>query len=272
MIVITGMHRSGTSFTSKLLHGLDVDFGEYSSLAEADHWNPKGYYENIDLQILHDKIVIGDFYPAKKFRNTSDTERSFYLKLVMSVGRTRYMFFSAKDVARRARKHQAEMRHLADSFADVAVKDPRFSFTIKEWAKYVKISKVLYCYRHPYEVALSLQKRYHFPTMIGMALWAHHIDEFFRQASGLRIVIINYNNFFHEQSRLTEIQRLYHFLEKPYNDQEARQLLEVTLDSTLRRNTVNGHQRIPPSVEKLYAMLHHYHERYNDLKVFQPEG
>jgi len=272
MIVITGMHRSGTSFTSKLLHGLDVNFGDHSTLALADRWNPKGYYENIDLQILHDKIVIGGAFPSEQFRATPDEERGFFLKLIMSVGRVRYMFFSVKDVSRRAALYQTEMRRMADHFAHVAVKDPRFSFTISEWAKRANIEKVLYCYRHPYEVALSLRKRHHFPTPIGVALWAHHVDEFFKQADGLPITMINYNNFFNEDTQLSEIKRLFSFLERPYDEAEARRLLDSTLDNTLRRNTATNAQTVPPYAQKLYAMLHRYHQKHDGLIVFRNSG
>jgi hypothetical protein len=265
MIVITGMHRSGTSFTSRLLHGLDVDFGDHSALASADRWNPKGYFENIDLQILHDKIVMGSAFPTERFRTTPEQDRDFWLKLVMSIGRVSYMFFDVQAVKRRATIYQDEMRHIGDRFAHVAVKDPRFSFTITEWAKRANIEKVLYCYRHPYEVALSLQQRYRFPLAIGVALWSHHIEEFFKQAAGFPIVVVNYNNFFHDDTRLAEVSRLFNFLEKPFDEHLARRLINATLDDRLRRHTVPDGKALPPREARLYAMLYEVHRRHAAL-------
>ena len=55
-VIITGMHRSGTSFLASFLREAGVDIG--SDLFPADFYNPRGYFEDnefleLDTEILH---------------------------------------------------------------------------------------------------------------------------------------------------------------------------------------------------------------------------
>jgi hypothetical protein len=54
-IILTGMHRSGTSLVASLLQGLGIDMGE--RLIEADFRNPRGYHEDADFVELQRQMV-----------------------------------------------------------------------------------------------------------------------------------------------------------------------------------------------------------------------
>jgi len=47
VIIITGMHRSGTSLTAAFLQKIGLDLGD--NLLKGNYWNPKGYFEDIDF-------------------------------------------------------------------------------------------------------------------------------------------------------------------------------------------------------------------------------
>jgi GT2 family glycosyltransferase len=55
VVIVTGMHRSGTSLTASLLQSLGVDIG--SSLMPADVGNEKGHFEDLDFVNLHRNIL-----------------------------------------------------------------------------------------------------------------------------------------------------------------------------------------------------------------------
>ena len=55
VVVILGMHRSGTSACAQLLHGMGLDFGP--NLLGANRWNPFGYSEAVELVLSHDAIL-----------------------------------------------------------------------------------------------------------------------------------------------------------------------------------------------------------------------
>jgi len=47
IVVVLGMHRSGTSAVANVLHHLGVNMGDH--LFEANRWNTQGYYEDVDF-------------------------------------------------------------------------------------------------------------------------------------------------------------------------------------------------------------------------------
>ncbi|MGL4375416.1 MAG: chromosome partitioning protein ParA, partial [Microcoleaceae cyanobacterium] len=54
VIVITGMHRSGTSLTASLLQKTGVDIGK--RLVGAEYGNIKGHFENADFVEFHKSV------------------------------------------------------------------------------------------------------------------------------------------------------------------------------------------------------------------------
>lgn len=55
IIVLLGMHRSGTSYVSKLLYEMGISMGD--RLLSGDWSNPDGHYEDIDFLTFHKKIL-----------------------------------------------------------------------------------------------------------------------------------------------------------------------------------------------------------------------
>ena len=47
VLIITGIHRSGTSLTAAFLQKIGLDLG--NNLLKGNYWNPKGYFEDIDF-------------------------------------------------------------------------------------------------------------------------------------------------------------------------------------------------------------------------------
>src|SRR5215469_1243814 len=55
VVIITGMHRSGTSALSGALARIGVDFGK--RLLSPSWHNPKGYFEHPEIVALHDSLL-----------------------------------------------------------------------------------------------------------------------------------------------------------------------------------------------------------------------
>lgn len=271
MLIVTGMHRSGTSMIANLLYEMGADFGDESQLLEADQWNVRGYYENREVFILNDGILLGDYAPSRTFWTTPPEERSILLRLTMTFARMRYLLtmWNTDSIARRASKKHGQIAALAAEFDSMVVKDPRMSLLVGEWARLANVGCVLYCYRHPYEVASSLKKRGKSPLWLGYRLWIFHVSEFFRKVEGLPLVIVNYNNFFRE-TRDEEMKRLYAFLGMPYQETAAKQLLSSVMDARLKKNIYDESQPLPQTVESLYAHVNDYHAIYSEPKRFTP--
>ena len=159
MIVVTGMHRSGTSAVAMTLEALGLDFGEHSAFYGADQWNERGYFERNDVVDLNSRLLTG-------FPRTQGTVPSL-------LSQVRYLLLpSPKAVHRRARRLRGEMEALARSLDGMAVKDPRFCLTLGVWRDHV--SAAVACLRHPTAVASSLHRRQRVPLAMGLRFWDHH--------------------------------------------------------------------------------------------------
>lgn len=55
LIMILGMHRSGTSLLASLLQKMGIHLGE--RFVPADNANPAGYWENIEVVAIHDQLL-----------------------------------------------------------------------------------------------------------------------------------------------------------------------------------------------------------------------
>src|SRR5580704_9217804 len=54
-LVVLGMHRSGTSALTGMLHHLGVALGEHLMPATQD--NPRGYWEHSDIVAVHERLM-----------------------------------------------------------------------------------------------------------------------------------------------------------------------------------------------------------------------
>jgi hypothetical protein len=211
MNVITGMHRSGTSFLANLVFEAGGDFGPREKLLQADSFNAGGYFENIDFLILNDRIVLGDrFYPDEARLLPLDQKGKLVLRARLAVLKARYLLLNNNvSVTRRARKKSVEMKKLGELHEGNWVKCPRFSLIIDEWLRNTTIEKVIYIYRHPVEVAQSLKEREGLPLWLGLRTWAYHVRVFLSMYPADRTVFLDYNRFRNAETMEDEVRRCF---------------------------------------------------------------
>jgi len=254
------MHRSGTSFTASILYNLGIPLNT-SAVIPTDLWNAAGYYENLELVLLNDRIILGDWFGLKKFRQTPLEKRPMWLIAWISLFKLRYIFLNSDAVFRkRANLLQDEINCFAEQNQNSLLKDPRFSLTIKSWREHVGISKVLYSFRHPLEVARSLRKREMIPLWLGLRIWAFHVETFLRQVGDLPVTYVNFNNFFDRSLCLKEVQRCFAFAEQPYNEQSAIKLLQDCLKKDLKKQQIIGDEFLSSRYIQLYKKLQELHD------------
>jgi predicted O-methyltransferase YrrM len=135
VLVITGMHRSGTSLVSSLIQAAGVHVGE--NLISANVANPRGYFEDVDFYEFHERalhargrsylyadVENGDFEPT--------AEELSHAHLLVS-----------------ERMHNRLW----------GWKDPRTALFLDFWRQLVPEARFLFVYRHPLDVLLSLLRR-----------------------------------------------------------------------------------------------------------------
>lgn len=191
VLVIAGMHRSGTSMTASLVQALGVDVGR--DLMEADDNNQRGYFEDWDFVRLHQAI----------FREACPPDRAGWPE----VGWTE---LEALDEGK-IEGFRAEARALVEGRRGQALwgwKDPRTTLLLPFWDDLLPTARYLFVYRYPWDVVSSqfLTGRGVFRERPDFALriWAHYnrrLLAFLRAHPG-RCALISANALVDDPSRL----------------------------------------------------------------------
>jgi hypothetical protein len=136
VLVVTGMHRSGTSLVANYLGRCGLDMGD--ELLPADVGNPLGYYEDVHIHDLHRELLwkagIADAFTV------ADTDVPIQ---VDDVFRER----AREIVSKRAGK------------AQWGWKEPRTALFLDLWADVLPDARFLFVFREPLAVLDSLLRR-----------------------------------------------------------------------------------------------------------------
>jgi hypothetical protein len=149
-LIITGMHRSGTSLIGSLMQSAGVHIGD--KLLAGNSANPRGYFEDVDFYEFQEQLL----------RDRGQT----YLYV-----NSPFEFEPTTAEIDRARQ-LIEERSQQPSWG---WKDPRTSLFLSFWHQLLPDARFLFVYRHPLEVLLSLLRRGEFDTnlspMAGLQAW-----------------------------------------------------------------------------------------------------
>ena len=181
VVVVLGMHRSGTSAVAGCLHRLGIDFGPRLMPATPD--NPRGYYEHIDLVNLHDRLLLA------LGRSWDDTFPFPAPGWEDEAGISRF----------RAEALELLRRDFAEADCPWGFKDPRLCRLISWWEPLWRAinSRPLFVLlrRSPAEVAASLKRREGFSAAKCHLLWLQHTLEAERGTRGRERVLIDFGTF-----------------------------------------------------------------------------
>ncbi|MEL7406623.1 MAG: glycosyltransferase [Cyanobacteria bacterium J06558_2] len=134
VLIMTGMHRSGTSLTASLLQSAGVNIGE--RLMEPTAANPRGYFEDWDFVELHCSIL-----------SSQGIDNSGWSKEKKIEVQPQYLATAQKLIS--ARENQLIW----------GWKDPRTTLFLDFWLQLIPDAKFVFVYRSPWEVLDSLFRR-----------------------------------------------------------------------------------------------------------------
>ncbi|MCA9752976.1 MAG: glycosyltransferase [Gemmatimonadetes bacterium] len=158
-ILVLGMHRSGTSALTRVLHLLGADLG--SNLMPPSPANPKGYWEHADIVSLHDDALA-------QLGRTWDDPRPIDAERLRG-----------PDLAPVRRQLRDLLEREFGDTALWAVKDPRLCRLLPLWAPVLEelgvTPRFLLAHRDSREVAASLARREHMDSGFAHLLWLEHV-------------------------------------------------------------------------------------------------
>jgi GT2 family glycosyltransferase len=221
IVVVLGMHRSGTSLVTRGLQALGVDLGT-KLMPPSEGNNDKGFWEDLDIHDLNEELL-------HHFKISWDSVRSVQDSLFSSEDMDCFIDRAASI--------------LSDKTGDTSLfgfKDPRLCVLMPFWLQVfqklnVKLSYVI-AYRDPWNVATSLEQRDGFDVQKGYYLWLVHMTKAVSYCDLENTVIVDYDRLLAEPS--SQIRRLAAALSLKIKDSGngIRAFSEQFIDSSLRRN------------------------------------
>ncbi|NII12387.1 glycosyltransferase [Oleiagrimonas sp. C23AA] len=245
MVLVLGMHRSGTSAVAGMLSMLGVDFSE--NLIPPAEDNPKGFFEHADLWQLDQHLL-----------EALDSDWDDPAALPASWDQT-----PASD---ELRSKAGEV--LARDFAGAPVngiKDPRMCRLMPLWRPLLSgqgfDTRVVLALRHPAEVIASLVRRDQLNPEHAAWVWLRHTLESERDTRGLPRAVIDYSQVLDDWRAQAQSIAQALDLHWPRPADEAAGDVDAFLESSLRHHRRQSALNLPEPlhgwVERVYAALHH---------------
>jgi hypothetical protein len=246
--VVLGMHKSGTTLVSQILHHSGINMGEFRSGLGYDDGNK---YERLDTQMLNRQILHGYLIPSleyllkRPFRSTHD--RAGYRRNQDSVALVRYRALR-RDLEHKAPTQiQSLINQCEATYTDWGFKDPRTCLTYRAWQQHLPPHRVIVVYRHYNELLRRYRvSKYNMPLLFRVLnSWAMYNMVIFQALADTAVpaITLSYEKLMQGE---TEFQRLKSFV--------GRDLVDVR-DLSLYRNRVPDTNDLPAAAHWMLPFL-----------------
>ncbi|MCL2935993.1 MAG: glycosyltransferase [Trichodesmium sp. MAG_R02] len=173
VLIITGIHRSGTSLTASLFQSVGVNIGE--KLVGPEYGNIRGHFEDIEFVELHKRIL-----------------QSQHIDVLGSNVETKEITVKKQQlkIAKKLIKNRQEENEKSNKIW--GWKDPRSTLFLNFWLQLLPDAKFVFVYRSPWEVVDSLYRRNTDEKLLeqpekAVKMWLNYnqrILDFYQQFSG----------------------------------------------------------------------------------------
>lgn len=256
IVIVLGVHRSGTSLLAAGLQALGADLGDVGDYSNVE--NPKGFFENRQIVDFNDRL------------------------LLFLGGRWDNPLFDGRDALGQHANEDLQpwydeaVRIFDQNFSGkpfVAIKDPRMCQLLPFWKRVLLTvgydeSNVYFIHiaRHPVEVAKSQQRRLESKPdfyVIGqhwletVSLWMSLTYQSFRESWTDNNIFVTYEDLVEDPRR--QINRIAEFLQAAATDERLDEYCQKFVDKGLKRNLHNAEEsreleRSFPEAVRVYAL------------------
>jgi hypothetical protein len=240
IVVVLGMHRSGTSLCAHVLSCLGIDMADELLVHSS---NGKGHWERLELMELHDRMLAicnrGYFTPL---HDLALPEAWWADPKVQAIKREILVFL------------QRRMGVMPFGF-----KDPRTARLMPLWNQIFRelnlAPKFVLCLRNPAQVARSLRDRDHLDPQTGEYRWFIYLTDIFQSLGKQEFCLVEYEDWFTEPGR--NLGKLQQFLEIEWPGSEPDLQLAVSeiVDSELRHDDPRRVQAREPTIRAFYELV-----------------
>jgi O-antigen biosynthesis protein len=208
LVVVLGVHRSGTSVCTRSLYVFGFDLGKSLMPPETAN-NDKGFWEDLDIVALNDEMLAA-------------CSRKWYSLLPLT----------ACDIDQLVEqgfldKASQLLESKLSAPNNFAFKDPRLSKLLPLWESALQALnadvRYLYVVRNPLSVAASLRARDAFPLAKSLLLWCSDALSFLESIGNTQVLFVSYERLM--QDPQAELQRMGHWLQRQPDPDELQSYL-----------------------------------------------
>ena len=239
IVLVLGMHRSGTSLCSHILSTLGVDMVDEIGV---NRGNDKGHWERWEIVEFHDRIL--RLFNRDYFGRFHD----FALPVA---------WWAEPRVAQIRKEMVAFLeRRMGSSY--FGFKDPRTVRLMPVWHQILNELKLapkrVLCLRNPAQIGRSLNAHDGLDRDIGEYRWLVHMIDFFRYTTNFDFCTIEYEEWFNNPS--SNIEKLQKFLDLQWQQSEADLglVLSGIIDPGARHDDADHRKADQPLVRTLYTL------------------
>lgn len=244
VVLVLGMHRSGTSLITRGLKVLGVALGD-KFLDEAPD-NEKGFWEDSDVMELNSAIL-------KKL-----SEHDWHTLTPFSKNQLKEEYFEIyKEQATELLSGKIKNKTI------LGIKDPRFCRLLPFWDKVLKSLEIEVSYiisiRNPLSVAHSLQKRDGFDFEKSFYLWLSYIIPSIIDSANHQRVVVDYDLMMEQPEK--QLGRISKALDLPFNKQQLEEYTKEYITDRLRHTRfqirdLNSEVKLPGEIIEAYTLLY----------------
>ncbi|MDY6937654.1 MAG: glycosyltransferase [Cyanobacteriota bacterium] len=229
VLIVTGMHRSGTSLTASFVRSLGIDVGE--NLLSPDAYNPKGYFEDVDFVQLQRSMLQACCDRDKEgwidwgWTQSETLDRSVLSNYILP----------AQDLIDR------RVRDCLES-AVWGWKDPRTTLLLDFWHDLLPEARYLLVYRFPWDVVDSIGRlnsvAFHDRSDWAIKVWQfynRHLLEFYHKNPD-RCILMSIERCIREPKRLVRLLEDKFNLKSPANRNSLDRIYDTQIFSSLSWN------------------------------------
>ena len=215
ILLICGMHRSGTSLTAKLFELFGFSLGDHLMQANID--NPKGFFEDLDVVALNDHLIAHneaawDVPPQSVDRQLTWTDTQFN---------------QACDL----------LKEKASGVTRFAIKDPRLCLLLPFWEQVISeidaTCRTCIVYRNPLDISGSLESRNQLSQPAGLIL-THYYWSALLAAAPSDAIYLDYDLLLNDFD--TQVERLGLWIGEKANANSIELFKRDFVDSSLRHH------------------------------------
>ena len=245
-LLVLGMHRCGTSVVTRIVSLLGAQLP--INLLPANEYNEQGYWEPENIVEIHDELLAA---AGSSWHDVSPFPRSWY----------------RSQEARQFRDRLVEAVRLEFGESPVFVlKDPRICRFVPFWCSVLENVKAqpsfIIVYRHPLEVAASLESRDRMVPAHSLLLWLRYVLDAEHETRGFQRAFLSYEELLHNWREAMSRVGTDLGIEWPQPMHEAAVQVEATLSARYRHHSISADELMARPdildwVKQTYDVLEH---------------